>query len=422
MKIGLSEVYALKGGFQGWKKADYPLEPKKAEQQNCIACHEQITPQVVGDWQSSRHGKSANDVSCSICHGTDHSNATDIEEAQIPTDKRCRFCHERDWQSFQKGKHALAWKSKDNIPDYHYSIQKEKPGTDEKSCDQCHKIGLKSASRTKLLWRDQGIYGSNSCANCHTPHTFSRKKANRPQACRPCHSGTQTPQWESYTASRHFQVRQKSSNSSTKRQGPTCQSCHLPDDSHGVQTAWGSIGLRLTLPPEDEEWSKACTDILTALRAYSPQNGSGDLLDTYQHLRFFPVERDDWEKKRRTMIRTCSKCHEQSFAESRLQDADRMIRSSDLLLARGIAILEELYTKRYLEAPDRYSFPSLINSSREMAEAERIVRDMFYIHRKQVKSGSFHAPESKLAQKGLRALEESLDRLRDIREDLEARE
>lgn len=422
MEMGFSEVYALQGGYQDWVEADYPLEAKKAVEQDCRTCHEEVTPQVVRDWKSSRHGESANDVTCSVCHGIDHTNATNVEQAKIPSTKRCRFCHEKDWQSFQRGKHALAWKSKEEFPEYHYSRKKGNSESGVKTCAQCHKIGLKSDSATQRLWREQGIEGANSCANCHTAHAFSGREAARPEACRSCHSGTQTPQWESYTASRHFEVRQTSADSSAKQQGPTCQSCHLADGSHGVQTAWGSIGLRLPLPPEDEEWSRARADILTALRAYNPQNGTQMLLDTYRRLRFFPVERKDWQEKRRSMLRTCSGCHEEGSVKNRLRGADGMIRDSDLLLAEGIAVLEKLYAKGELEPPKGEAFPRLMGLSRETAEAERIVQDMFTIHRKQVKSGSFHAPESERAQKGMRALRDGLDRLMELRRGLETGE
>ena len=412
----------MKGGFREWVEADYPLEPKKAEQQNCLACHEQITPQVVQDWRSSRHGESANDVTCSVCHGSDHSNAGDVEQARIPTAKRCRFCHEKEWQSFQQGKHALAWKSKEKFPDYHYSRENGKPASQEKSCAQCHKIGTKPASTTERLWREQGIQGANSCSNCHTAHTFSGKQARRPQACRPCHSGIETPQWEAYTRSRHFEVTQKKVKASAQPKAPTCQTCHLVNGSHAAQTAWGAIGLRLPLPPEDAQWSQARSDILTAVRAYSPQNGTEKLLKTYRRLRFFPVERATWEEERRSMLRTCSKCHEQSFAESRLREADRSLRASDILLAQGITVLEELYAGGYLEPSDMYPFPSLIAASRDSTDAEGILRDMFYVHRKQAKSASFHAPGSDLGQKGLDALRSSLNRLRELRDALESRE
>lgn len=422
MEMGFSKAYALKGGYQEWVEADFPLESKKAVEQNCRTCHEEITPQVVRDWESSRHGESASDVTCSVCHGIDHTNATNVDEAHIPTAKRCRFCHEKDWQSFQRGKHALAWKSRKEFPEYHYSRKEGHSESGDRTCAQCHKIGLKPASTTRRLWREQGIDGANSCANCHTAHAFSSREAARPEACRSCHTGKQTPQWESYAASRHFEVRRKSANASTQAQAPSCQTCHLSDGSHEVGTAWGSIGLRLPLPQEDGEWARARETILTAMRAYNPQNGSEKLLDTYRRLRFFPVEQGEWREKRRTMQRTCSGCHEHGFGEGRLREAEGMIRESDLLLARGIAVLDELYAKGHPELPEGVAFPVLMGVPGETAEAEGILRDMFTIHRKRVKSASFHAPGSGRAQEGMRALRGGLDRLKDLRQGLETGE
>ena len=37
----------------------------------CIECHEKITPNIVEDWKISLH--SENEISCSTCHGEDHT-------------------------------------------------------------------------------------------------------------------------------------------------------------------------------------------------------------------------------------------------------------------------------------------------------------------------------------------------------------
>ena len=38
--------------------------------QDCLECHNQVTPSIVIDWQLSKH--SDNDVSCATCHGEGH--------------------------------------------------------------------------------------------------------------------------------------------------------------------------------------------------------------------------------------------------------------------------------------------------------------------------------------------------------------
>jgi hypothetical protein len=50
---------------------------------DCVECHRQVTPNIVVDWELSKHHEA--DVDCSICHGEDHSSADDVELVQLPT-------------------------------------------------------------------------------------------------------------------------------------------------------------------------------------------------------------------------------------------------------------------------------------------------------------------------------------------------
>jgi len=54
-----------------------------ANAQQCVTCHKQVTPNIVADWQVSKHIK--NGVGCEICHGNDHTSAADVSKALIPT-------------------------------------------------------------------------------------------------------------------------------------------------------------------------------------------------------------------------------------------------------------------------------------------------------------------------------------------------
>ena len=40
--------------------------------QDCLPCHEKLTPGIVADWRTSKHA--AEDVSCAFCHGTKHTS------------------------------------------------------------------------------------------------------------------------------------------------------------------------------------------------------------------------------------------------------------------------------------------------------------------------------------------------------------
>ena len=44
--------------------------------QQCVDCHKKVTPNIVSDWQASKHSQNA--VDCSVCHGDKHTSAADV--------------------------------------------------------------------------------------------------------------------------------------------------------------------------------------------------------------------------------------------------------------------------------------------------------------------------------------------------------
>ena len=54
----------------------------KAQDSECVTCHEDETPGIVEQWRQS---KMAPAVDCAICHGSEHMDDTDVAEALIPT-------------------------------------------------------------------------------------------------------------------------------------------------------------------------------------------------------------------------------------------------------------------------------------------------------------------------------------------------
>jgi uncharacterized CHY-type Zn-finger protein len=45
--------------------------------QACIECHKKVTPQIVSDWQLSKHSK--NKIDCPECHGNEHKTSKDVD-------------------------------------------------------------------------------------------------------------------------------------------------------------------------------------------------------------------------------------------------------------------------------------------------------------------------------------------------------
>ena len=70
----------------------------------CVNCHSKVTPNIVSDWRLSKH--SGVEVTCVDCHGDQHTSASDVAKAKIPTPETCAQCHETQVTQFKKGKHA----------------------------------------------------------------------------------------------------------------------------------------------------------------------------------------------------------------------------------------------------------------------------------------------------------------------------
>ena len=193
--------------------------------QVCVECHKKVTPNIVTDWQLSKHNQ--NKISCSECHGDQHKSAQDVAKVKIPTPDTCAGCHPDRVKQFKAGKHAAAWAAMKAMPTAHWQPMALMEGM--KGCGGCHKIGLKSEAETKELKKTGPGFGLASCDACHTRHTFSVQEAKQPQACQTCHMGFDHPQWEMYSGSKHgvrYLLKQN------KTLPPDCCSTNLPDLPH----------------------------------------------------------------------------------------------------------------------------------------------------------------------------------------------
>ena len=81
------------------------------------------------------------------CHGDQHTSASDVAKAKIPTPETCAQCHETQVAQFKKGKHAMAWAAMKAMPTIHWQPMAMTEG--EKGCGGCHKIGDKTLDRSR---------------------------------------------------------------------------------------------------------------------------------------------------------------------------------------------------------------------------------------------------------------------------------
>ena len=355
----------------------------------CVDCHREVTPNIVTDWELSRH--SSEGVDCSLCHGDRHRSAEDVALVKTATPEVCGTCHPIQTEQFNAGKHALAWASMKAMPTTHWLPMALTGGM--KGCGGCHQVGAKSEDEIRQLKEEGVLFGLASCDACHTRHLFSVKEAREPQACRTCHMGMDHPQWEMYSSSKHG-VRH-----SLKQSGilpkdaaaPTCQVCHMPEGNHEVRTAWGFLAVRLPLP-EDKQWAADQVTILKALGVLDPQGNPTARLEVVKEADVARLTQEDWQVERDRMIQVCEQCHSANLVRAELKKGDEMIREADRLLAEAIRIVAALYRDGVLRKPDHYTYdyPDLLAFHDAPTVIEQKLFKMHLEHRMRAFQGTFH--------------------------------
>ncbi len=386
--------------------------------QDCVSCHESVTPRVVTDWKLSAHAGA--EIDCSACHGSGHTSAEDVDKVQLPTPSVCAECHEEQVAQFSRGKHAFAWAAMNAMPTTHQLPMAMREGL--KGCGGCHKIGLKSEADLAALKEHGAGFGVASCDACHTRHTFSLAEARQPQACQTCHMGFDHPHWEMYSSSKHG-VRYLLKQNGTlpaDTPAPTCQTCHMTGGDHEVRTAWGFLAVRLPLP-EDPQWKADQVTILQALGVLDPAGQPTARLEVVKAAQVARLTQEEFDKERNKMIAVCEECHSGSFAREQLAAGDDMIRAADHLLATAIREIAGLYADGVLRKPDTYAhpFPDLLTFHDAPTEIEQRLFEMHLKHRMRAFQGAFHSNPDytnwygwSAMRRDLTAIQEAAERLR----------
>lgn len=392
----------------------------QAQAQDCVGCHDEVTPRLVADWRHSKH--SASGVGCAVCHGAAHTSSEDTDRATQPTPETCGMCHPDRVAQFKAGKHAMAWAAMNAMPSIHAQPVALIEGM--KGCGGCHKIGLKSEEELRRLSDEGAGFGVASCDACHTRHAFSVVEARQPQACQTCHMGFDHPQWEMYSGSKHgvrFLLKQNGTLPESTP-APTCQTCHMSDGDHEVRTAWGFLAVRLPMP-EDEQWAADRVTILQALGVLDPSGEPTGRLDVVQAADVARLTQEAWQQERDDMIAICGECHSRNFARSELGKGDDMIRETDHLLAQAIRIVAGLYEDGVLEKPEGYehAFPDLLTFHDAPTAIEQRLFVMHLEHRMRAFQGTFHANPDYALWYGWSEMRRDLQEIKEMAEELRRR-
>jgi len=384
----------------------------------CIRCHKAVTPLLVKDWQSSMH--SENDVTCSVCHGSKHKSKKTADLAEMPTEATCAECHEEQFDQFAKGKHNFGWTAMNALPVTHLEPDELVEGG--KGCGGCHNMGIKSEAQKKELREKGYTYRTNSCDECHTRHTFSKKEAQDPKACQQCHMGFDHPQWEMYESSKHGEryAMKEIGRLPKDAAAPTCQFCHLPKGTHTNRVAWGFLAVRLPLP-KDKQWAEDQTTILKALGVLDPEGKPTARLDIVKAADMARLTEEDWKNEREKMIKRCKKCHSENYAREELERGDRMIQRADRLMAQAINIVADLYKDGILKKPDHYAYayPDFLHFYRTGgSHIEQVLLKMYLKDRMRTYQGGFHVNPDYAYWYGWAPMTKALDEIREMAENL----
>jgi hydroxylamine dehydrogenase len=374
----------------------YPGYSTESED-TCIKCHIEVTPGYVADWQTSMHSQMG--ITCSECHGVKHNTDKDSKMVEFPTESKCGECHEEQYNQFVKGKHNLGWTTLLALPVTHVEPDELMEGG--RGCGGCHNMGVKSESQKQDQLKKGYRYQNNSCDECHTRHSFSKKEAQNPRACQQCHMGYDHPQWEMWSSAKH------GSRYLTKEVGdlpegavaPKCQTCHLPDGTHENRTAWGFLGVRLPLP-EDPQWKADRITILKALGVLNPETGEPTArLEVVKAADLARLTEEAWQTERDKMLMTCSGCHSKTYAKNQLDMGDAMIQKADRLMADAIEIVAGLYRDGIIKKPEDYSFvyPDFLyfmrtggSSMDNLSYIDQVLFQMYMKYRMRTYQGFFH--------------------------------
>ncbi len=369
--------------------------PAFAAESNCITCHKRVTPNIVKDFLDGAMGKSGS-VDCSDCHGKGHQSEKDVAKVQLPTEKTCQKCHQKQHDQYASGKHAAGWVAMSAMPTN--GIQPHPYIQGMKGCGGCHKVGVRDEASRK-----DARYGS-ACDSCHTRHKFSKAEARKPEACRTCHMGFDHPQWEMWSNSKHGSIYQMEGDTG---RAPTCQTCHMQDGDHGVITSWGFLALRL--PEDDAEWMGYRATILKGLGVLDANGKPTPRLDLVKAGNVARLTKEEWQKHRDKMINVCTKCHSESYAKTNLANGDAMIKEADKLMAEAIEIVADLYNKGIIKAEKgKPAYPDLLTFYDTRTPIEQTLYVMFLEHRMRAFQGAFHMNPDYVTWYGLAEMKKDL--------------
>lgn len=353
-----------------------------AQGKSCISCHQKSSAGLTHQWQQSAHAQAK--VNCFDCHQADAGDADAFEHegeviATIVSPKDCGRCHQTETQEATASTHNKALLHlEQKFPKL--AQKNDGQGLKQAGCTDCHgtRVTVKAdGTIAPDSWPNTGIGRINpdgsigSCSACHGRHSFSKAQARDPQACAWCHSGSESPDTESYASSKHgmlYQSHRADMNLDSEQwvtgkdyaAAPTCVTCHMSaapgiKSSHdvGMRSAW-----ELSTPISEKQSLVIFADgdrREVAESEPAPKRGAALAKVDGSMAKVKAVASP--KRRRQIMSKVCIECHSKGFTQGFMRNFDNFVKHYNEKYAKpAAAIMQDLYAQGKL-TPEKLDEP-----------------------------------------------------------------
>ena len=356
-------------------------------QDSCIACHSMQTPSIVEDWKKSKHSKV--EVTCYTCHQVKEGDFAEdhhgYEITPVVSPKKCAMCHEYEYVTQTKSKHAFAsingplkpWykemrkrglnpldanTARENPPEefikklvtplFPASGIMEKAGLFDSGinhanqflgCYECHGSYVYYDGKKLKGWPNLGVGRVNpdgsigACSSCHSAHQFSLKEARSPETCGKCHLGYDHPQIEIFESSYHgvrYEADKENWNweaepwkAGVDFSAPTCSACHMSE----IATPSGKVVVQGT----HDVGSRLKWEIQAKFIMYQSSNPNLAL--------GFKPDKELGEENRERMKKVCQLCHSPYWVDEYFYHYERVLEDYNITAKYAVKLLNQMY-------------------------------------------------------------------------------
>jgi hypothetical protein len=255
------------------------------------------------------------------------------------------------------------------------------PATKEETCAYCHGTRLKVVGTevrdTEVAgelefpeisgWPNQGVGRINldgslgACTACHTRHSFSIEMARKPNTCKQCHVGPDSPAFKVYTASKHgniYTAMHKSWNFENVPwtigkdfTAPTCATCHISllvntdeeliaERTHQMNNRlpWRLYGL---IYSHGHPKSPDTTRIRNKDGLPLPTSFDGKPAANYL------INKMEIENRSQAMQHSCLSCHDTAWVQGFWKRLERTIQQTNAETLTATNIMRQIWKHRF---------------------------------------------------------------------------